>query len=100
MKTMIRRYGGYIVSALAFTAFLFILPVYREKSLSMIVLQAKTMLLVIPPIFILLGLLDVWVPREKMMKFMGPGSRAAHPPSCSDRLPRDRCMAPSPSRLS
>jgi len=40
----------------------------------MIVLQAKTMLLVIPPIFILLGLLDVWVPREKMMKYMGPGS--------------------------
>ncbi|MGB4585751.1 MAG: permease [Rectinemataceae bacterium] len=37
-------------------------------------MQAKTMLLVIPPIFILLGLLDVWVPREKMMKYMGPGS--------------------------
>ena len=32
------------------------------------------MLLVIPPIFILLGLLDVWVPREKMMRFMGPSS--------------------------
>lgn len=32
------------------------------------------MLLVIPPIFILLGLLDVWVPRETMIKFMGEGS--------------------------
>jgi uncharacterized membrane protein YraQ (UPF0718 family) len=31
------------------------------------------MLLVIPPIFILLGLLDVWVPKEKV-KFMGEGS--------------------------
>ena len=40
----------------------------------MIAVQTKTMLLVIPPIFILLGLLDVWVPREKMMKYMGPGS--------------------------
>ncbi len=32
------------------------------------------MLLVIPPTFLLLGLLDVWVPREKMMRAMGPGS--------------------------
>ncbi|HRZ65461.1 MAG TPA: permease, partial [Spirochaetia bacterium] len=32
------------------------------------------MLLVIPPIFILLGLLDVWVPREKMIRYMGEGS--------------------------
>jgi len=34
----------------------------------------KEMALVIPPIFILLGLLDVWVPRETMIKFMGEGS--------------------------
>ena len=32
------------------------------------------MLLVIPPIFLLLGLLDVWVPRETLMKYMGEGS--------------------------
>jgi Predicted permease. len=34
----------------------------------------KEMLLVIPPIFILLGLLDVWVPRETMIKYMGEDS--------------------------
>jgi uncharacterized membrane protein YraQ (UPF0718 family) len=34
----------------------------------------KEMLLVIPPIFILLGLLDVWVPRETMVKYMGENS--------------------------
>lgn len=32
------------------------------------------MLAVIPPIFILLGLLDQWVPREVVMKYMGKGS--------------------------
>ncbi len=32
------------------------------------------MLAIIPPIFVLLGLLDVWVPREVLSKFMGPGS--------------------------
>lgn len=34
----------------------------------------KEMLLVIPPIFILLGLLDVWVPRKTMVKHMGEDS--------------------------
>ena len=34
----------------------------------------KEMLLVIPPIFVLLGLFDVWVPRETMVRFMGEGS--------------------------
>jgi uncharacterized membrane protein YraQ (UPF0718 family) len=74
MKAFIKRYRGFIIAAIAFVAFILIFPMYREKSLSMIVFQTKTMLLVIPPIFILLGLLDVWVPREKMMRFMGPGT--------------------------
>jgi len=34
----------------------------------------KEMILVIPPVFILLGLLDIWVPRETMVKYMGEGS--------------------------
>jgi len=36
--------------------------------------QIKTMLLVIPPIFILLGLIDAWVDREVMMKYLGKDS--------------------------
>jgi len=74
MKAIVRRYGGFLIAASAFAVFVAFFPTYREESLSMIVFQAKTMLLVIPPIFILLGLLDVWVPREQMMRFMGPGS--------------------------
>lgn len=34
----------------------------------------KEMLLIIPPVFILLGLMDVWVPRELMVRLMGKGS--------------------------
>jgi len=37
-------------------------------------MQLKEMLLVIPPIFILLGLLDVWVSKETMSRYMGEGS--------------------------
>jgi len=32
------------------------------------------LLLILPPIFILMGLLDVWVPRETMAKFLGSES--------------------------
>lgn len=34
----------------------------------------KEMIMILPPIFILLGLLDVWVPRDTMVKYMGRGS--------------------------
>jgi uncharacterized membrane protein YraQ (UPF0718 family) len=34
----------------------------------------KQMISVLPPIMILLGLMDVWIPREKMMKYMGTDS--------------------------
>ncbi len=35
-----------------------------------------TMMGVIPPIFILIGLMDVWVPKETMIKYMGSDSGA------------------------
>lgn len=36
--------------------------------------QLKTMLLIVPPIFVLIGLFDVWVPRETIIKLMGEKS--------------------------
>lgn len=74
MKKDLKRYSGVIVAIIAFIAFIVFLPVWRTKAIVSIVFQTKTMLLVIPPIFILLGLLDVWVPREKMIRYMGAGS--------------------------
>jgi len=47
---------------------------FGKESLSVTVFSLKEMLSVIPPIFVLLGLLDVWVPRETMVKFMGEDS--------------------------
>ena len=76
MKPVLRRYAAVMVAAAVFTVFLLLLPLYREKAVEIISFQAKTLLLVVPPIFVLLGLLDVWVPREQMIRFMGPGSGA------------------------
>lgn len=36
--------------------------------------QLRQMLFVIPPIFLLLGLLDIWVPKTTMVRYMGEGS--------------------------
>ena len=76
MKTVFRRYAAVLGVALLFIGFLCAFPFYQKKAVGILMFQAETMLLVIPPIFVLLGLLDVWVPREQMMRFMGPGSGA------------------------
>lgn len=44
------------------------------KAISISAHSFVEMLFIIPPIFVLLGLLDVWVPRESMVKYMGEGS--------------------------
>jgi uncharacterized membrane protein YraQ (UPF0718 family) len=74
MKPLLRRYTAVLTAAAAFSLFLLALPVYQGRALATMAFQAETMLLVIPPIFVLLGLLDVWVPREQMMRLMGPDS--------------------------
>ncbi|WP_409967064.1 permease [Bengtsoniella intestinalis] len=52
----------------------FALPEIGFTAADMSLSNFKEMLSVLPPIFILLGLLDVWVDKETMMKFLGKGS--------------------------
>ncbi|GAB4221629.1 MAG: permease [Spirochaetales bacterium] len=49
-------------------------PALAIRAVELTVSQVYQMLLIIPPIFILLGLLDVWVPRQTMARFLGEGS--------------------------
>ena len=44
------------------------------KATDVIVFSFKEILLVLPPIFILIGLLDVWIPKEIMIKHLGEES--------------------------
>ncbi|HKL47418.1 MAG TPA: permease [Candidatus Izemoplasmatales bacterium] len=37
--------------------------------------QILSMLMIVPPIFVLIGLFDVWVPRETIIALMGEGSK-------------------------
>lgn len=74
IKNFITRYRVFLI-LLVINIILFF--VNRELGVSSF-LKTKSslieMLKVVPPIFILLGLMDVWVERETLMKLMGKGS--------------------------
>ncbi len=74
MKKFLKRYQFFIITLAAFAALWLINASTAWEATGIIGFSFKEMLLVIPPIFVLLGLLDVWVPREVMMRFMGEGS--------------------------
>lgn len=74
MKTFLKRYRAFFVTAIALSILTLINSAIGFKALSISAYAFKEMLLVIPPIFILLGLLDVWIPRETMVKYMGDRS--------------------------
>ena len=46
-------------------------PGLGREVVSLSVDNLLEMLSVIPPIFLLLGLVEVWIPKETIMKFMG-----------------------------
>ncbi len=70
----VKRYRFFLF-ALAMMAILTVMnPTIGKKGASISFFQFTQMLMVLPPVFILLGLLDVWVPRETMVRFMGEGS--------------------------
>lgn len=74
MKKFIKRYGIALI-LLGVNILIFILyPTIGKKSMELTKSNIMEMLSVLPPIFILLGLLDVWVQRETMIKLMGEKS--------------------------
>jgi len=74
MRAMLKRYQFFLLTLLALAVIFAVNLAMGLKAMSVIGFSFKEMLLVIPPIFILLGFLDVWVPRETMVHFMGEGS--------------------------
>ena len=71
---IIKKYSLFLISILVIVVLFFISKEHAFKATTTIKNSAKEMLLILPPIFVLLGLLDVWVPRETMVKFMGEKS--------------------------
>lgn len=74
MKRLLIRYGFFLI-ALSLLAGIFIFHKQSGvQAVRTIVFSLREVVIVLPPIFILIGLMDVWAPREKMVRFMGEGS--------------------------
>ncbi len=74
LKKHLKRYKLFLVMATVNILLLIFFPQTGVKSLELSLTNLLEMLWVLPPIFILLGLLDVWIKRETMVKYMGEGS--------------------------
>lgn len=74
MKKFVKRYWLFLVMLTINIGVMIFYPSIGQTSVKITAGNVKEMLSVIPPIFILLGLLDVWVPKEIMIKYMGENS--------------------------
>jgi len=74
MKTFIKRYRFFLIVLVPFVLVLVFHRSHGVKAVGTLAFSVKEMLSVLPPIFVLLGLMDVWVPRETMVRYMGEGS--------------------------
>jgi len=74
LKNFLKQYLFFLIT-LVLLGILFIFKFDAGlKATDVIIYSFKEMLLVLPPIFILIGLLDVWIPKETMIRLMGEGS--------------------------
>ncbi len=74
MIKLIKRYRFFLFTLPALAILYAINTDLGKEATGIITLSFKEMALIMPPIFILLGLLDVWIPKETMIKYMGEGS--------------------------
>jgi len=70
----IKRYLPIIIIGLAFIALAIWDPEKADASLTVSRDYLKEMILIIPPVFLLMGLLEVWIPKDKIRSWLGVGS--------------------------
>jgi uncharacterized membrane protein YraQ (UPF0718 family) len=74
MKNILKRYRLFMILVVIYGVLFFIDPELFNISTQKTYSSLAEMIMVLPPVFILLGLLDVWVKRETMVKMMGKDS--------------------------
>jgi uncharacterized membrane protein YraQ (UPF0718 family) len=71
---IIKKYKFPILIALVFVGLAFWMPDTATRSTEVTWDYFKEMALIMPPVFILMGLMDAWVPKDKIQKWLGSGS--------------------------
>lgn len=74
MKNLIKRYKWFLVLLFINIIIGLIYPDIGKESFKNTKMNFIEVLSILPPIFILLGLLDVWIDRSTMVKYLGKGS--------------------------
>ncbi|MDU5262202.1 MAG: permease [Clostridium celatum] len=77
MNTIIKifkRYKSFLISLLVLIILSFFNKSILTETINTTSSNILQMLSVLPPVMILLGLIDVWIPRERLMKYMGNNS--------------------------
>jgi len=74
MKNTLKRYRLFMILLVVYIVLFFINQELFNLSTQKTYSSFVEMIMVLPPVFILLGLLDVWVKRETMVKMMGKDS--------------------------
>ena len=74
IKTLAKRYSFFIILLIVTVVVTIFNKELGAKSFSIAYSSFIQMVEVVPPIMIMLGLMDVWVPRETMMNYMGDNS--------------------------
>ena len=69
-----KRYKSFLISLFVLIILSFFFISILTKTINTTTSSILQMLSVLPPIMIMLGLMDVWVPREQLMKYMGNNS--------------------------
>lgn len=74
IKELVLRYKVFLILLVVNVAVGFAAPEIGMRSLAATKRNLLEMLSIIPPVFLLLGLLDVWVDRATMIRYTGKGS--------------------------
>jgi len=74
MKSALKKYRLFLFTLLVLGAAFLVDASFARRAVVTTLDGVKELLLVLPPIFVLLGLLDVWVPKDVMVSLMGDKS--------------------------
>lgn len=74
MKNFLERFKGPLLILLIFAALAIWLPATATKAVLVTGDYFKEMVLIMPPVFILMGLMEVWIPKNKIQQWLGSGS--------------------------
>ncbi|MFW6119370.1 MAG: permease [Petrotogales bacterium] len=74
MTKTLNRFKVPIILAAIFIILAIWFPATFDKSFDVVKSYSTEILLIMPPVFVLMGLIEVWIPKEKIKKFLGKKS--------------------------